>query len=145
MCNILIKGRGGHGARPQESIDPILTATRIINSLYLLPSRRFSALDPVVINICQISGGNNHNVVPDQVVMKGTCRYFSKAVGDQLPSLVDHVIRTECQNTGADYELEYQRPYIPTINNEAAVHRGKELVKPKSCNPEMRWTNISRM
>nr|VFK13004.1 MAG: amidohydrolase [Candidatus Kentron sp. LFY] len=129
IYEITIKGKGGHGSRPEETIDPIMTATKIINSLYLLPSRRFRALDALVINICKIAGGTASNVVPDRVTMGGTARYFSKAVGEELPRLFEHTIRTECENAGARYELDYKSPYIPTVNDKDIVDKCKAVTK----------------
>ena len=62
---IVIEGKGGHGSKPEQSHDPILTACRIINELYLLSSRQFSVLDQVVMSICSINGGTNANTIPD--------------------------------------------------------------------------------
>nr|VFJ59196.1 MAG: amidohydrolase [Candidatus Kentron sp. FW] len=128
IFEIIIKGQGGHGARPERSVDTIMTAVKIINDLHLLPSRRFSALDALVINICKIAGGGGFNVIPDRVVMGGTARYLSKAVGEKLSPLFEHIIRTECENSGATYEFKYDSSYIPTINDKGIVNSCKDIV-----------------
>ena len=121
IFKITIKGKGGHGSTPEQSDDPILTATKIINNLYLLPSRKFSALDSVVISVCQIHAGTNSNVIPDEVMMEGTVRYFSKIVGEKIPPLFEKVIKEECKSSDTTYTLEYERPYIATINDSEVV------------------------
>ena len=118
---ITIKGKGGHGSRPERTIDPILTATRVINSIYAIPSRMIGALEPVVISVCSIHGGQNCNIIPDQVVLEGTLRYLSKTVGEKLPALFEHALKTECEIAGASYNLEYSRTYIPTVNDAGVV------------------------
>jgi len=129
IYEIIIKGKGGHGSRPEESIDPIMTAMKIINSLYLLPSRKFRALDALVINICKIAGGTSANVIPDRVTMEGTARYFSKAIGEELPRLFEHIIKSECDNAGATYELSYRNTYIQTVNDKNVVNKCKEVTR----------------
>jgi amidohydrolase len=129
IFSIKIKGRGGHGSKPEQTSDPILISSKIINSLYLLPSRKFSALDSIVLSICKISGGTNANIIPDQVSMEGTARYFTKEVGDKIPKLLEEVIDMECKNYGAGYELDYERPYIPLINDNSIVEKCKEITQ----------------
>jgi len=129
IFKITIKGKGGHGSTPEKTDDPILTATKIINNLYLLPSRKFSALDSVVLSICKIHAGTNSNVIPDEVMMEGTIRYFSKIVGEKIPPLFEKVINKECKNSGTTYTLEYERPYIATINDSKVVKICKDYTQ----------------
>ncbi len=126
---IVITGKGGHGSRPERTIDPILTAARVMDSLYALPSRRIGALEPVVISVCSIHGGSSSNVIPGQVVLEGTVRYLSGAIGEQMPTLIEEAVTAGCGCTGADYSLEYDRPYIPTINNADIVAVGSRIVR----------------
>jgi amidohydrolase len=129
IYTIKIKGKGGHGSRPEQTSDPILIASNIINSMYLLPSRKFSALDSVVISICKISGGTNSNVIPDEVRMEGTARYFTKHVGEKIPQLLEDVIDKECKSFGAEYDLTYERPYIPVVNDSTIIKMCKEFTQ----------------
>jgi amidohydrolase len=126
---IVITGKGGHGSRPERTIDPILTATRVIDNLYALPHRRIGALEPVVISVCSIHGGNSSNVIPGQVVLEGTVRYLSGAIREKIPALIEEAVAAGCGLTGAAYSLEYNRPYIPTINNADIVTVGKKIVR----------------
>lgn len=129
IFSITISGRGGHGSRPERTIDPILVATRVIHSLYAIPSRRIGALEPVVISVCSLHGGSNANVIPDQVVLQGTARYLSPEGGALLPELFEQVLKAECGVAGASYHLEYQRPYIPTQNTARIVDVCREVVQ----------------
>jgi len=129
LFRIVVKGKGGHGSKPEEAIDPILIASRIVNSLYLIPSRKFNALDAVVISICKIHGGANANVIPDQAILEGTVRYFSKSVGEKMPAIFENVISKECESWGASYEIEYTQPYMPTRNDPDIVNTGKQITK----------------
>jgi amidohydrolase len=129
IFKITIKGKGGHGSTPEKTDDPILTATKIINNLYLLPSRKFSALESVVVSICNIHAGSNSNVIPDEVMMEGTIRYFSKTVGEKIPLLFEKVIKEECKSSGTTYTLDYERPYIATINDSKVVKMCKDYTQ----------------
>jgi hippurate hydrolase len=141
IFSITIKGRGGHGSRPERTVDPILTATRIINSLYAIPSRQMGALNPVVISVCSIHGGSNANIIPDEVVLEGSVRYLSTECGERLPGLFEHAIRAECDYAGASYHLEYKRPYIPTKNVPHIVDACREVAQ--SCLGMSSWVDIA--
>ncbi len=129
IFKIIIKGRGGHGSTPEQTNDPILTATKIVNNLYLLPVRKFSTLDNIVISICKIQGGRNSNIIPDKVKMEGTVRYFSESVGEKIPSLFEKVINDECKSADTTYTLQYERPYIVTNNDSTIVEKCKKYTK----------------
>lgn len=140
IFTLTIKGKGGHGSAPDASIDPIFTASRVINGLYLLSSRKMRAQDRLVISIGSIQGGTTANIIPDEVVLKGSVRYLSREVGDNIPALFEHAVKAECAYTGAGYDLEYSRPYIATVNNVHIVNRCKDITERylgKSC-----WIDI---
>lgn len=121
IFSITIRGQGGHGSRPERAVDPILIATGVIDALYAIPSRRIGALEPVVISVCSIHGGSNANVIPDEVVLQGSARYLTRGSGERLPLLLEQAIEKECRAAGAHWELEYRRPYIPTVNDGRVV------------------------
>lgn len=126
---IEIKGKGAHGSRPEDSIDPILTAARVVESLQSVVSRNVSALDPVVISVCRISGGTNSNVIPDRVEMEGTVRYLKAELGKNIPAHMKRAVKGVCDSMGASYELSYSSPYIPTMNDPAIVDLGRSIAK----------------
>ena len=75
---ILVKGRGGHGGKPHEAVDPIVAAANIITSLQSLVSREVHPLDSAVITVSSIHGGETHNVIPETVSLEGTIRTFTE-------------------------------------------------------------------
>ncbi|MBJ6723716.1 M20 metallopeptidase family protein [Geomesophilobacter sediminis] len=129
IFTISIRGKGGHGSRPECAVDPILTATKVISSLYELPSRRIGALEPVVITVCAIEGGSNANVIPEEVLLQGSVRYLTRETGAKLPELFEETVKFQCEAAGASYQLDYDRPYLPTINNVAVVAACREVVE----------------
>ena len=107
--HIRVKGKGGHGAHPHKSIDPVVTAAYIITQLQSIVSRSIDPLESVVITIGTLSAGTVNNVIPDEVQMGGTVRI---ANGHMQP-LVEERIRTIChscaQAMGAECEVDYIR------------------------------------
>lgn len=87
---VLIRGRGGHAARPHEASDPIAAAAQFINALYLSIPRVIDSQDAVVVTIGQMSAGHNANVIPDQVELRGTLRTLDRRIREQT---IDHVGR----------------------------------------------------
>ena len=97
---ITVKGKGGHGASPEETIDPILTIAKVIDGLNHIVSRKISALDSAVISICHVEGGKNSNIIPDTAMLEGTTRYFDPKVGEILPDLIEQTIKGICDSMG---------------------------------------------
>ena len=124
---IEIKGKGAHAARPESSIDPILTAARVVEALQAVVSRNISVLDPVVLSICRIRGGSNSNIIPDSVELEGTTRYFTAELGKKIASEMERIIKGVCDSMGASYEFSYASPYIPTINHAGIVDIGRKI------------------
>jgi len=87
------------------------------------------ALEAVVISVCKIQGGFNANVIPDETILEGTVRYFSKSVGEKMPAIFESVINNECKNWGASYKLEYTQPYLPTVNDPDVVTSCKKTTQ----------------
>ena len=102
-----IKGKGAHGARPENSIDPVLTAARVVEALQAIVSRNISVLDPVVLSVCRICGGTNSNVIPDSVELEGTTRYFKTELGKKIACDMERIIKGVCDSMGASYEFSY--------------------------------------
>lgn len=81
--DITIHGRGGHGARPHSTIDPIVTAAHLVTALQTIVSRRVNPIHPAVVTVGSIHGGAKHNVIPDEVHLQLTVRSYSDEVRDQ--------------------------------------------------------------
>jgi len=126
---IMINGKGAHGSMPEVSIDPILTASRIVEALQTIASRRVSALKSVVVSVCRFSGGTNSNIIPDSVELEGTARYLDSEIGEKIPEYIEQTVKGVCDTMGATYEYSYMTPYIPTINNQDVVALGKKVTE----------------
>ena len=119
--HITVTGRGAHGAKPNEGIDPILVASHIVTALQSIVSRGMEPTEAGVITIGHISAGNAENVIPERAIMKGTARWFSPEVGDLLEAGVHRIATGVATAFGAQAEVEFRRAYPATINDPEAT------------------------
>jgi amidohydrolase len=115
--DLKIIGRGGHAARPQNTIDPIPIGAEIISALQTIVSRRIDPLDSAVISVCNFEAGSTHNVIPDEAVLKATVRSLKSEVRKELAANIEKVIKNICEIYGADYEFNYIFGYPPVVND----------------------------
>ena len=142
--NLKILGKGGHAARPHNTVDPIPIAAEIISALQTIVSRRIDPLDSAVISVCNVEAGSTHNVIPDEAVLKATVRSLKSEVREQLAENIEAVVKNICNIYGADYQFDYTFGYPAVVNDpkmtevlsEAGVKvlgdkrvRGKEKVE----------------
>lgn len=129
IFNIKVIGKGGHGAVPQESIDPIVITCQIVNSLQTIVSRKINPLDPVVITCGRIQGGDCHNVIPNEVELEGTIRTFNEDTRNWVPKVMEDLIRGITTSQGAAYEFKYEPKYPALINDKYMTSFAKESLK----------------
>ena len=112
-----IIGKGGHAARPQNTIDPIPVGAEIISALQTIISRRIDPLESAVISVCNFEAGSTHNVIPEQALLKATVRSLKTEVRQLLAENIKKVIKNICDIYGADYELNYVFGYPAVVND----------------------------
>ncbi|ULQ55671.1 amidohydrolase [Flavihumibacter rivuli] len=105
MLNITFYGKGGHGAVPQQAIDPVLLAAQFVTAIQSIVSRNLSPNDPAVITVGAINGGTVGNIIPDQVTLKLTIRSYSK----ESRELIFNRLKTIGNNLAAAAGLEKDR------------------------------------
>lgn len=115
--DLTIKGRGGHGAMPHLCIDPVDTATQVINALQRITSRQMNPINPSVVTISSFNGGSSYNIIPNTVELKGTTRTFDRNIWASWPERMEKIINGVCQSMGAEYTLDYKAGYPPTLND----------------------------
>lgn len=126
---IKVIGRGGHGAVPHKTIDPIVTSAQLVSGLQTIVSRSLEPVAAGVISVCTIHGGTTSNVIPDEVLLEGTTRYFDKQVQSLIRSRMEEVIRGVCASAGATYTFDYVEGYIPLVNTPEKVVFLREVVR----------------
>ena len=115
-----INGRGGHGAKPQEVVDPIHIAGHVILALHGIVSRRLNPMTPAVVSIGSVHGGQAENVIPDQVELNGTIRFLEPAVQERIHAEVKNAFEIT-RSMGGDYKLKIEIGVPPMINHAAVV------------------------
>lgn len=115
-----ILGKGGHGARPQETIDPIYLSAYTILALQGIASRKLDPFDPAVISIGAIHAGHVENVIPNQVDILGTIRYTKHSVQEQIHEEIKNSFEI-AKSLGGDYSLKFEIGAPPMINDPKVV------------------------
>jgi amidohydrolase len=120
--DFVVYGKGGHGARPHKTIDPIVIAAKIILSLQTIVSRENDPFDPAVITVGSIHGGTKHNIIPDDVRMQLTVRAYKPEVRDRLLAGIERVAKAECEaaNTPRPPDVTLS-DFSPVTVNDAAL------------------------
>ena len=114
--NISIKGKGGHAAMPDQCIDPVVVGAQIIGALQSVVARNVAPLNSAVVSITMVNAGFASNVVPDDMQLTGSLRYFSKQVGDEVKEKIKNIVEGVSQSMGASATFESVPNYPATIN-----------------------------
>ncbi|ACO48183.1 M20 family metallopeptidase [Deinococcus deserti] len=126
---VTVVGKGGHGAMPQETIDPIVIACHVVTAMQSIVSRQRDPLEPAVVSVTTIHAGTAHNVIPNTAVLTGTVRTFDPALREQIPQLMERLVRGITEAFGATYEFRYEQGYRATINDPAVTEVLREVVQ----------------
>ena len=114
--DIVVQGRGGHGARPESSVDPVIAGAQIVSALQTIVSRNVAALDSAVISVTGFTAGEAYNVIPDRVALKGTVRAFKVETMRLLEDRMRAVAQAVAAGFGATAEVTWREIAAPTIN-----------------------------
>ena len=119
--SITITGKGGHASAPELSIDPVVIAAQVVLGLQSIRSRMVSTFSPLVVTCSVIKAGEAFNVIPNDVVIKGTVRTLDKDLRDKVPLMMEQIIRGITSAYGANFSLNYNKYYPTLINDDEAV------------------------
>lgn len=126
-CKITVNGRGGHGAEPQSTADPIVCGASIVMALQTIVSRNIHPLDPTVITVGGFHAGAASNVIPERAEMVLSIRSFDPKVRDQLEQRIRAVAEGQAASYGMGVTIDYERGYDPTINHKAETDFVRDL------------------
>ncbi len=99
-AEITVYGKGGHGAYPEKCIDPIVIASRIVLDLQTIVSREINPLEPVVVTVGSIHGGTRPNIIPDEVKLELTLRYYSDETIEKVISAIKRISKSAAEMAG---------------------------------------------
>ncbi|MCE6076270.1 amidohydrolase [Agrobacterium vitis] len=128
-CKITVIGRGGHGAEPQSTSDPIVAGASIVMALQTIASRNIHPLDPVVITVGGFHAGAASNVIPERAEMVLTIRSFDDHVRDELERRVRAIAEGQAASYGMTVEIDYERGYPATVNHKAETDYVRDLAR----------------
>lgn len=125
---ITVKGRGGHGAQPHHTLDPIHAAAQLITAMQSLVSRGADPLSSAVLTVGQIQGGFTYNVIPEECLLKGTLRTHDEALREALKARLDALRLGLLGGLGLESLLGWVEGCPPTINHPAMAALARKAV-----------------
>ena len=124
-----VKGHGGHGARPDNFIDPIVTISEINLALQKIISRELDPSNSALISICQIHGGTCQNIIPNEVWEEGTVRTVDEDVRDFVEKRMKEISENIARAFRCEAELDYKRYYPAVINDKEFTSYVKNIAQ----------------
>ena len=117
--DLVIRGKGGHGAMPQLAVDPIVGGAYFVTLLQTIVSREIAPKDAAVFTVGKFEAGTTFNVIPAEATMKGTVRSFDPEVRKSMPERMERILAGLGHAMRFEYELKYHWSYPPTVNDPA--------------------------
>jgi hippurate hydrolase len=124
---ITVHGKGGHGAQPHETVDPVVAAAHIITALQTVVSRNVPPLDMGVVTVGTIHGGIAPNVIPDNVQLHLTARSYKPEVRELLRQRIPAIAKAQAESFGATAEVDYRLGYPAVINHADETTFAREV------------------
>lgn len=126
---IRVIGRGGHGAYPHETADPVYVAAQVIIALQGVSGRMIDPVQPFVITIGSIHSGTKENVIPDQAILKGTLRTLDEVTRKRAKAKIGEVVKGVSKAFGAKAEVEFEKDAYPvTVNDKEVTERAMRIL-----------------
>ncbi len=119
--DITLRGKQVHGAMPHSGIDTVVVASECVLALQAIRSRRIDPMEPMVLTIGSIHGGNRHNIITGEVKMEGTLRTFSEGVRENVRTMMRQTLAGCTSTYGASFEMKFREPSYPVLVNPAAL------------------------
>lgn len=152
---ITIRGKKSHGAQPQLGIDAIVVASECVAALQTIRSRRIDPIEPMVLTLGTIKGGDRYNIIADQVQIEGTLRTLNEDVRSRVKELMRQTLASVTSGYGASFDLTFDNPNPVTFNDTALVQETipsikriigeKNLVSPKPLMPAEDFSYYQRV
>ena len=124
---IVIKGKGGHGAKPQTAVDPIVVGAQVVTALQTLISREYDPVATGVVSVCAFLAGSAFNVIPDTAELRGTVRTFTPENRQMLSERIPELVKGIAAAMRAEAEVEYAFGYPASINDAAMTELVREV------------------
>ncbi|MFG0294104.1 MAG: M20 family metallopeptidase, partial [Phycisphaerales bacterium JB050] len=126
---VIVRGRGGHAAQPERSIDPVVVAAHIVTALQTIASRRTEPNDAVVVTVGSIHAGEAHNVIPDTAELRGTIRTLLPETRTMAEQEFRRITQSIAAAFGADAEIQWHAGYPVTFNDPQATEHFRSVAR----------------
>jgi amidohydrolase len=127
--SVKLEGRGGHAAKPNDTIDTLLCATQIVNALQSIVSRNADPIEALVVSVTSIKAGDAFNVIPQHATLLGTVRTLSGAMRDMAETRFTSIVNGTAQAFGVTATISYERGYPVTFNHADQTEITVDVVK----------------
>ncbi|WP_439110411.1 M20 aminoacylase family protein [Lentibacter sp.] len=124
-----IQGKGGHGAMPHTTVDPVVAAVGMVQAIQTIVSRNNNAQERLVVSVTQINTGSATNIIPDTARVCGTVRSFDPHVRDMVEQRMGEIIAGQAASYGVEAKLEYDRGYPATVNDAGKAAFAAEVAR----------------
>jgi amidohydrolase len=147
---VRVTGKGGHGAHPEETADPVAAMIQMVSAIQTIVSRNRKGTDALVISVTVIQAGTADNIIPETGIFQATVRTFDPKVQDMVERRCTEIVQGVAAAMGVQARMEYQRGYPATVNHEAEPAFAMEVaaeVAPEvvTCEPVMGAEDFSYM
>jgi amidohydrolase len=126
--DLVIEGRGGHGAAPHLCVDPVVVAAEVVTALQRVISREIDPVEAAVLTIGAINGGSTYNVIPPCVSLKGAIRWFSDRTRELIVRRVEQIAKHVCEASNATCMISWFPPCPATVNDNVEAAYVKETL-----------------
>lgn len=126
---VTVRGKGGHGASPHQTVDPIVVASHLILALQQIVSRQVNPLKSAVVTVGSLHAGNAFNVIPESVTISGTVRTFDPEVKATVTTALERMVEHVCATFGAEGTLDYTHGYPAVVNHQEQTDRVTRLAR----------------
>ncbi len=124
---IEIIGKGGHGAKPQITIDSLVVGAQLVNNLQNIVSRRTDPHNPAVVTVGTFHAGQAFNVIADRASLTGTVRTFDEKVRDSIEKNIKQIAKSTCEGAGAGVIVNYERGYPSLFNDPYHIQKAEKI------------------
>ena len=127
--HINIGGKGGHGAYPHDTDDPIVATVGMVNAIQTIVSRNHKAQDELVVSVTQIHAGSADNIIPEEAYINGTVRTYDKDTQAMVRARLAAIVAGQADAYGVQAKLDYEVGYPATVNDPAKAAFAVEVAR----------------
>ena len=131
-----IRGKGGHGAYPHDTIDPIVVGAQVVGALQTIVSREMSPVAPAVVSVTTFHAGTARNIIPEEAQLSGTVRALDPVLRQEMPGRLERIVAGVCAALRAEYTFEYRYGTPVTVNDAAVTDLvravGRDILGPEN-------------